>query len=273
MPRTAQLFTNQGRRRFLTGPELTQLQRAGRQARGRQKLITLALTTTGARLGEVLNLCQRDFDFEGRRVRIPVSGESLSPRTVTLERHFAEAAEVHFAGDPFLASRALIWDSPVTAWRLVKDLMAAKKITGAEANANAIRHGWALQQLRTGRPAEQVAADLGISFLTLATVYLPQIEQESIGAAVERLSLSDEEGPGAQEDEVYRPIVERLTAWPSQDFTADQAQAEMTALRAAQWPLAWLRFLAFELTGSATNSKKAAYAAIENWWAPRVSNA
>jgi integrase/recombinase XerD len=96
--------------------------------------------------------------------QVPLPGELLCAldRAFQLRRRQA---------DPDLASDRLSRWSRTTAWRRVKDIMAAAEITGTPAMPKGLRHGFGVNAFQSGVPPHLVQRWLGHASLRTTSIY------------------------------------------------------------------------------------------------------
>ncbi|MEM6621646.1 MAG: site-specific integrase [Pseudomonadota bacterium] len=173
------LYDRQHRRLYINGAERARFLAAAEAASPLQRSLCLTLLYTGCRISEALALTptavqigarvitfrtlkQRDI-VKMREVPIPVSLVDL------LER----CPGVTSAPDP----AAPLWQyrgrvlNRVTAYRLVKDVMARAGIVGAQACPKGLRHGYGIHATMCGIQLHMLAKWMGHASLTTTQIY------------------------------------------------------------------------------------------------------
>lgn len=172
------LYGPRGERKYLNAAERRRFIRAAQPAPPDVRLFCLVLNWSGGRISEVLALTPAAIDIESgvaslntlkRRKRgivrqVPLPAELLSAldRTFKLRRR---------QSDPDLATdRVWSW-SRTTAWRRVKEIMAAAGITGPPAMPRGLRHGFGVNAFQAGVPPHLVQRWLGHASLRTTAIY------------------------------------------------------------------------------------------------------
>lgn len=172
------LFGPRGERKYLNAAERRRFIGAAQRAPPDVRLFCLVLNWSGGRISEVLALTPAAIDIESgiasiqtlkRRKRgivrqVPLPGELLCAldRTFKLRRRQA---------DPDLARNRLWRWSRTTAWRRVKEIMAAAGITGMPAMPRGLRHGFGVNAFQSGVPPHLVQRWLGHASLRTTSIY------------------------------------------------------------------------------------------------------
>jgi integrase/recombinase XerD len=110
----------------------------------------------------------------GRRIheiRPPLPGELLCALDRAFKLHRRQA-------DPHLAFNRLWRWSRTTAWRRVKEIMAAAGITGTPAMPRGLRYGFGVNAFQSGVPPHLVQRWLGHASLRTTSIYADVIGPE-----------------------------------------------------------------------------------------------
>jgi integrase len=150
---TGSLYTQAGSRKYLNVTERERVLVAASSLTREQELFVLTLAWTGARVSEVLSLMPSAFQLDLGIVAIRtlkrrqhhVREVPIPPRLMAaLDREFHLSA---LRRDPRRADHRLWPWSRCTAWRLVKRVMRAVGITGAQACPKGLRHAFGVATL------------------------------------------------------------------------------------------------------------------------------
>jgi integrase/recombinase XerD len=177
-PHTAlSLFTARGERKYLSRSERTRaLDAAARLPAGRA-LYCLTLAWTGARISEVLALRAIDFQIGDCLISFrTLKRRRFHVRQVPVPPHLMRALERHYhlsklQTDPELRDTRLWPFHRVTAWRIVKSVMAVAKLQGAAACPKGFRHGFGTGGVQAGIPITLLQRWLGHARLSTTAIY------------------------------------------------------------------------------------------------------
>jgi integrase/recombinase XerD len=172
------LYGSSGDRKYLNAAERRRFIRAAQRTPPDVRLFCLVLNWSGGRISEVLALTPAAIDIESgvasihtlkRRKpgivrQVPLPGELLCAldRAFKLRRRQA---------DPELAYTRLWRWSRTTAWRRVKEIMAAAGITGTPAMPRGLRHGFGVNAFQSGVPPHLLQRWLGHASLRTTAIY------------------------------------------------------------------------------------------------------
>jgi integrase/recombinase XerD len=172
------LYGATGGRKYLNAAERRHFIGAAQRAPPDVRLFCLVLNWSGGRISEVLALTPAAIDIESgvasihtlkRRKRgivrqVPLPDELLCAldRAFKLRRRQA---------DPDLARNRLWRWSRTTAWRRVKEIMAAAGITGTPAMPKGLRHGFGVNAFQASVPPHLVQRWLGHASLRTTSIY------------------------------------------------------------------------------------------------------
>ena len=179
------LYDREGNRKYLTRAERNAFLAAASAKPANVRTFCLTLAYTGARTSEVLALTPRSIDVAARVVVF----ESLKKRRrgkfravpVPIEL-LAELESVHqfqqAQENPDLAKRRMWNWCRTTAWKRVKECMAAANISGPQASPKGFRHGFAVGVLQSGVPINFVKKWLGHARLSTTEIYADAVGEE-----------------------------------------------------------------------------------------------
>jgi integrase/recombinase XerD len=165
-------------RKYLTSAERKRFGKAAECVESHIRLFCLILLWSGGRISEILALTPSDIDLElgvasietlKRRSRGMIRQVPL-PRRLLLEldSEFQIGATQR---DPLFGRRRLWSWSRTTAWRRVKQIMAAAGITGACAMPKGLRHAFGVRAFQTKVPPHLVQRWLGHASLRTTVMY------------------------------------------------------------------------------------------------------
>jgi integrase/recombinase XerD len=172
------LYGSAGGRKYLNASERRRFVRAARQTPPKVRLFCLVLGWSGGRISEVLALTPAAIDIESgvanihtlkRRKRgivrqVPVPKDVLGELNQAFKLRRRQR-------DPSLAGTRLWNWSRTTAWRRVKEVMAAANITGTPAMPKGLRHGFGVNAFQSSVPPHLVQRWLGHASLRTTAIY------------------------------------------------------------------------------------------------------
>ena len=172
------LYAATGSRKYLNTAERRRFIRAAVRAPPEVRLFCLVLTLSGGRISEILALTPAAIDLDSgvailvtlkRRKRGIVRQVPL-PRDILdqLNRAFHLRRSQH---DPESAYRRIWKWSRTTAWRRVKEIMAAANIMGTHAMPKGLRHGFGVHAFQSNVPPHLVQRWLGHASLKTTAIY------------------------------------------------------------------------------------------------------
>ncbi len=173
------LYTTKGQRKYLNSDERRRFLEATKEVRQDKKLFCQLLYFTGARIGEVHNLTSVSIDQSNKTVVF----ETLKKRKKGVYREIpipaflldGLQAFIHGSGN---GADARLWDFSLrTASRYVKEVMHKAAITGQQASAKGLRHGFAVHAVSIA-PITLVKKWLGHARLETTEIYLGVIGVE-----------------------------------------------------------------------------------------------
>ena len=173
------LFSKKGERKYLNASERKRFFRATYFLPFEKRLFCLLIYHTGARISEVVELRELQFDFSDKSVifrtlkqrsefvyrQVPIPDYLLNSIMVFL--NMRRRSENYDPSDDMP-----VWSfSLSTGYRAVKAVMKLAHITGVKANARGLRHGFAVHAV-TRALLTEVQAILGHSDLKTTAIYL-----------------------------------------------------------------------------------------------------
>lgn len=177
-----QLYNAAGRRLYLTDVERAAFRSAVLAEPIEVRLFCLVVLETGCRLSEALGLTGAQID--------PVLGvivfETLKRRRRGVFRHVPIPAELSADLAAFTSPVRVgpIWPaSRSTGWRWIKRVMARAGITGPQATAKGLRHGFAIAAVQADVPLNLVQRWLGHAQLSTTAIYTSAFGPEERGFA------------------------------------------------------------------------------------------
>jgi integrase/recombinase XerD len=197
------LFGPSGNRKYLNAAERLRFFKSAQRLPPADRLFCLVLAFSGARISEVIALTPAAIDIESgvagiqtlkRRKRGVIRQVPLPPDLLSgLDRHFniGEAQR-----DPELANERLWRFSRTTAWRLVKEIMAAAGISGTPAMPKGLRHGFGVNAFQSNVPPHLVQRWLGHASLRTTAIYADVIGAEERAFAARMWSASGDGATG-----------------------------------------------------------------------------
>jgi integrase len=172
------LYGSAGGRKYLNAAERRRFIEAARHAPPKVRLFCFVLRWSGGRISEVLALTPAAIDIESGVASI----ETLKRRQrgvvrqVPLPRNLLDELNHSFQlrrrqRDPELATERIWSWSRTTAWRRVKEVMAAADIIGTPAMPKGLRHGFGVNAFQSCVPPYLVQRWLGHSSLRTTSIY------------------------------------------------------------------------------------------------------
>ena len=172
------LYGSSGSRKYLNAAERRRFAEAARRAEPRTGLFCLTLLWSGGRISEILALTPAAIDIESgvanietlkRRKRGIVRQVPLPPNLLNELAHFFKLR--YRQRGPCLDGKRLWTWSRTTAWRRVKAVMTAAKISGTPAMPKGLRHGFGVSAFQSNVPPHLVQRWLGHASLRTTALY------------------------------------------------------------------------------------------------------
>lgn len=185
------LFDEKGNRKYVTAEERIHFAKACKNANREVRTFGCLLLYTGCRISEGLAIRAKDIDLSTKTVII----HSLKKRKKGIYRQVPLSDQ--FINDLDLVfdlrnlkhkqkeARLWVW-SRSTASRRISEVMEAANITGIQACAKGLRHGFAIHALEKHIPLNMVSKWLGHSSLEVTAIYANASgnEERNIAAAL-----------------------------------------------------------------------------------------
>jgi integrase/recombinase XerD len=167
------LLDRRGRRKYLNGCERRAFFEAAKaESDLKEKAFCLVLYHTGCRVSEALQLSRDRVDFNGQTLVF----ETLKQRSRGKFRPVPIPEDLLALLQRVLSVKARsrrIWTfSRITAFRVIKEKMAASRISGSMACPKGLRHGFAVACIEAKVPLTIVQKWLGHSRLETTAIYL-----------------------------------------------------------------------------------------------------
>jgi integrase len=172
------LYGATGERKYVNAAERRLFAKAARRAPPDVRLFCLVLSWSGGRISEVMSLTPAAIDIESGVVSIHTLKRRKRGivRQVPLPRDVLDELNRVFRlrrrqRDPDLAGTRLWNWSRTTAWRRVKEVMAAARIHGTNAMPKGLRHGFGVKAFQSNVPPHLVQRWLGHASLRTTAIY------------------------------------------------------------------------------------------------------
>jgi integrase/recombinase XerD len=191
------LYGSTGSRKYLNAAERRRFIKAARRAPLDVQLFCLVLSLTGGRISEILALTPAAIDIDSgaanittlKRRKPGIVRQVPLPRGVLgeLNHVFKIRRSQH---DPDSAYRRIWKWSRTTAWRRVKEVMAAAGISGTPAMPKGLRHGFGVNAFQSLVPPHLVQRWMGHASLKSTAIYGDVIGPEESAFAARMWSRS-----------------------------------------------------------------------------------
>ncbi|MFH9171076.1 tyrosine-type recombinase/integrase [Methylobacterium sp. NPDC017609] len=166
-PVSWRLHTPRGHRKYLNPDERRRFLDAADRAGPELKAFCHLLAWSGCRLSEALALSVTDLDPGGS---VAIRSLKKRGRTMVREVPVPEAVVTQLGQLPGASGSLWSWGR-TTAWRHVKNVMAAAGITGLQASPKGLRHGFGVHAVRSGIPLNLVQRWLGHADIATTAIY------------------------------------------------------------------------------------------------------
>jgi integrase/recombinase XerD len=186
---TFSLYTRGRQRKYLNQVERRRALAASASLNRSEALFVCTLAWTGARVSEVLALCPISFQVSRGVVAIvTLKRRRHVVREVPVPPDLMADLDFHFAlqsrqADPACAGMRLWPWCRVTAWRLIKRLMARAGVAGPQACPRGFRHGFGVGTLQAGVPLNLTQRWLGHARIETTAIYADACGPEEINLA------------------------------------------------------------------------------------------
>ena len=173
------LYGPTGSRKYLNAAERRRFIRAARRAPLDVQLFCLVLSLSGGRISEILALTPAAIDLDSGVVNI-ITLKRRTPgivRQVPLPRSLLTELNHVFhlrrcQRDPDSAHRRIWRWSRTTAWRRVKEVMAAAHVSGTNAMPKGLRHGFGVNATLSRVPQSLLKRWMGHASIRSTEIYL-----------------------------------------------------------------------------------------------------
>ena len=191
LPRTdaTSLYAADGTRKYLNRDERRRALENMQALDTDKALFALTLAWTGARVSEVLALTPSSFQIErGIVAFVTLKRRRHSVREVPIPAQLIDAIERQYRmrraqADP-IASHERLWRwHRVTAWRIIKHVVAQIGLTGKSACPRGLRHGFGVGAIQAGVPLNLVQRWLGHARISTTAIYTDASGPEERGLA------------------------------------------------------------------------------------------
>ena len=175
---TYSLYTQDGRRKYLTGSEREAFLCAARcHPRPDVATLCLVMALTGCRISEALSLTSASIEFEDGVIAI----RSLKKRGAVMVRQVpVPETLLRQLADTHALNRTKLWPwSRNRAWQLIKAVMRDAGIAaGPHATPRGLRHGFGVHAIRSNIPLTLVQRWLGHASLATTSIYVDVVGPE-----------------------------------------------------------------------------------------------
>jgi integrase/recombinase XerD len=172
------LYGSTGSRKYLNAAERRRFIRAARRAPLDVQLFCLVLSLSGGRISEILALTPAAIDLDSGVANIVTLKRRKRGivRQVPLPRNLLDELNHVFKirrsqHDPASAYRRIWKWSRTTAWRRIKEVMAAANVSGTPATPKGLRHGFGVNAFQSNVPPHLVQRWLGHASLRTTSIY------------------------------------------------------------------------------------------------------
>lgn len=173
----ARLFDAEGARKYLCASEWRRFIRAAQDASVHTRILCLLLAYTGCRISEALGVTPARLDREAGRVIF---------RTLKRRKRIFRAVPVplELMRDLALLTHGKSDDTPLwpwcrqTAWRRVKVVMRGARITGPQATAKGLRHGFGIANAESNVPTALTQRWMGHARQETTAIYQHAVGRE-----------------------------------------------------------------------------------------------
>jgi integrase len=187
------LHDQQGGRKYLTRDEHIRFLLAADQAPRDVRAFCHTLGWSGCRISEALALTAERVDVAAGSITFETLKKRRTGvfRTVPIPPELAIMLDLVFGlrGLKGAAAKLPLWTwSRATAWRRIKEVLAAAGIEGAQASPKGLRHAMGVAAVGQGIPLNLVQRWMGHAQLTTTAIYAEAVgeEERSIAARMWR---------------------------------------------------------------------------------------
>jgi integrase len=195
------LYAASGARKYLNHDERGRVLAAMRALPAERALFALTLAWTGGRVSEILGLSASSFQVERgvvalrtlKRRRHVVREVPIPPDLMlALARHFRLGDA---QADPGRAHVRLWAFRRETAWRIIKQVMVAARVSGSGACPRGLRHAFGVLSLQSGVPLNLLQRWLGHARISTTAIYAAACGPEEQAFAARFWRANDNSAP------------------------------------------------------------------------------
>lgn len=174
----ASLYIRNGARKYLNRSERLRAIDAMKQLPAERALFAQVLAWTGARVSEVLALTPMSFQIESGIITIvTLKRRKFAVREVPIPPWLMASLDCAFAlrqrqRDTLRGSQRIWGFCRMTAWRIIKRVMASAEIVGPQACPKGFRHGFGVGALHDRVPLTMIQRLMGHAKLATTSIYL-----------------------------------------------------------------------------------------------------
>jgi integrase/recombinase XerD len=173
------LYGSTGSRKYLNAAERRRFIKAARRAPLDVQLFCLVLSLSGGRISEILALTPAAIDIDSgtanittlKRRKPGIVRQVPLPRSLLTELNHVFHLRKRQRDPDSAHGRIWRW-SRTTAWRRVKEVMAAAKISGTPASPKGLRHGFGVNATLSRVPLPLVKRWMGHASIRSTEIYL-----------------------------------------------------------------------------------------------------
>lgn len=183
---SGKLFHSDGHRKYLTQEERMQFLSASEQFEREVQTFCHVLAYTGCRPAEARALRADRIDLKIHTITFETLKKRQSgifravpvpPELIKMLDFTHNLRKVQRRKDRGRAVQLWTW-SEATAWRKIKEVMEAANITGVQASAKGLRHGFGVAAVQASIPLNLVQRWLGHAQLSTTAIYAEAVGQE-----------------------------------------------------------------------------------------------
>jgi integrase len=179
------LHDQQGGRKYINGVERARFSVAARSFPAEVQTFCFTLAISGARISEVLALTPLRFDFTEQSLCIECLKKRRRhifrdvPVPLSFLNWLDEVHRIKAAQRNPSAAQHPLWPwCRTTAWKRVKEVMAAAGISGTQACPKGLRHGFGVGTIQAPVPETMVQKWLGHAHLSTTAIYTNAVGPE-----------------------------------------------------------------------------------------------
>lgn len=186
MPAQMRLYDGQSQRLYINAAERERFLSVAQTREPHIRAFCLTLFYTGCRLSEARELTFASFQPNARLVsfRSLKKREKHHIREVPIPKQLIDALEPlpRELGQPIWTAHGKPI-SRVTAYRWIKEVMVEAGITGPQATAKGLRHGYGIHAVRSGVQLHMLQKWMGHAYMVTTAIYANAIGSEELEIA------------------------------------------------------------------------------------------